>query len=372
MRRVPGVVQDGKVWRATAYDPGQKKKVRVKNPATGKTAFDTQEQARVAKEAFEAEKARPGRKLYTADGWVKEWCSNPGYQRTSRTTNVANHERVSKFAIDFQGIPLEGIDRVMARKWAMENRARASAVRAMLNDAVADQVITQNVFANMKLPQSRGRKDIEPLTEQEVQKLIGCAYDLYEDWPVMGAFITTAAFAGLRIGELCGLRWTDILWEEGLIHVQQQYRHRIQDFAIPKSGIKRKVVMLDPVASALRDLPRLNEDGYVFYGRRDHKMYTPPSHNYFWTPVRAMFHVGLPDERKEQIPVSFDFHELRHFCGSWLANIGLSPQDIAEQLGHTDGGRLAQELYVHTYRDEAQARIRKAYARAAPVQRRAG
>lgn len=369
-RRIPGVTQDGDVWRATAYDPGQKKKVRVKNPKTGKTAFASQKDAAAAKEAFEHDKARPQARAYTCDEWVAEWCSNPGYQRQSATTNAHNHERVKKFAEDFKGVPLAGVDRVMARKWAVENRARAAAVRTMVNDAVADQIVSQNVFANLKLPQPRGRKDIEVLTEAEVQRLIQCAYDLYEDWPVQGALITTAAYSGLRIGELCGLKHEDILWEEGVIHVQRQYRHRTNDFALPKSGIRRRVVMLEPVAEAIRGVPKLNTDGFVFYGRRDHKMYTPPSHNYFWTPVRAMFHMTLSEERKAQIPVSFDFHELRHFCGSFLADIGLSPQDIAEQLGHTDGGRLAQQLYVHTYRENAFDRIRKAYRESGTPARR--
>lgn len=370
-RRIPGVSLDGEVWRAVAYDPAQKRKVRVKNPRTGKTAFGSQTEAAQAKEAFEAEKGRERRREYTCDEWVREWTTNPGYQRTSATTNQHNLERVSKFAEDFKGVPLAGLDRVTARKWAVENRQRANAVRAMFNDAVADQVVPQNPFANLKLPGSRGRKDIEPLTPDEVQRLIECGYDLYPDWPVMGGLLTTAAFAGLRIGELCGLKWQDVLWQDGVIHVQRQYRHRTQDFAVPKSGIKRKVAMFPEVADALREIPQDGQDGFVFYGRRDKKMYTPPSHNYFWTPVRAMFHASLPKERKEVIPMGFDFHELRHFCGSYLADSGASPQDIAVQLGHTDGGKLAQELYVHSYRDNALDRLRAANRDARKPARRA-
>lgn len=371
VRRVPGVALDGEVWRATAYDPVSKKKVRVKNPATGKTAFESQDAAALAKEQFERAKQQPVARVYTCDEWVTEWVTNPGYQRSSETTNRHNHERVKKFGEDFKGRLLSEVDRPTARKWAMENRQRANAVRTMLNDAVADQVLTQNPFSNLKLPQPKGRKNIEVLTVDEARTLIECGYELYEDWRVMGALITTACFAGLRIGELCGLKWDDLDWEGGTIHVQRQYRHRVQDFALPKSGIKRFVVMLDVVADALRELPRENDE-FVFYGRRDHKMYSMSSHTYYWTPVRVMFHGTLPKARKEQIPVGFDFHELRHFCGSYLGDIGLSPQDIALQLGHTDGGKLAQELYVHTYRDNAFERIRSAHRKASGPARKAG
>lgn len=364
-RKVPGVRLEGSVWRATAYDPQKGAKVRVKNPRTGSTAFDTQEAAIQAKEAFEREKLRPQARVWTADEWVAEWTTNPGYNAGKQETTVRhNAERVSKFGEDFKGIPLNDIDRITARAWALENAQRASAVRAMINDALADGVVNRNVFAGLKMKRSRGRKDINPLTKDEVDTLIELGYDMFPDWQVMGALLTTASYAGLRIGELCGLKWSDILWEDGQIYVQRQYRHRTGDIALPKSGEKRKVVMLEPVEEALRDLPRLNTEGYVFYGRRDHKRYSPPSHAYFWGPVRAGFHAGLSAERKEQIPVGFDFHELRHFCGSYLADIGLGPQDIAFQLGHTDGGKLAQEIYVHTYEDNASARIRKAFRRA--------
>lgn len=361
-RKVPGVRLEGKVWRASAYDPQAGKKVRVKNSRTGQTAFETQEAAIEAKEAFEREKARPTARTWTVDQWVDEWLTNPGYSAGKQeTTQVHNAERVSKFGTDFKGLPIGELDRITARKWAMDNPQRAATVRAMLNDALADGIISRNPFSGLKMKRTRGRKDINPLTREEVDALIDFGYEMFPDWEVMGALLTTAAYAGLRIGEICGLKWSDVLWEDGQLHVQRQYRHRTGDIALPKSGQTRKVVMLQPVSDALRGLPRLNDEGYVFYGRRDHKRYTPPSHAYFWGPVRAGFHAGLPKERKEQIPATFDFHELRHFCGSYLADIGLSPQDIAFQLGHTDGGKLAQTLYVHTYEDNASERIRKAY-----------
>ena len=44
-----------------------------------------------------------------------------------------------------------------------------------------------------------------------------------------------------------------------------------------------------------------------------------------------------------------------------MAEQGLSAQDIAFQLGHTDGGRLAPALYVHTYAVTARDRVQRAY-----------
>jgi integrase len=33
-------------------------------------------------------------------------------------------------------------------------------------------------------------------------------------------------------------------------------------------------------------------------------------------------------------------HELRHFCATYLLELGPTPVDVAVQLGHTDGGAL--------------------------------
>ncbi len=56
-----------------------------------------------------------------------------------------------------------------------------------------------------------------------------------------------------------------------------------------------------------------------------------------------------------------DLYDLRHFCGSWLLNdLELPPQDVAHQLGHTDGGALVMKLYGHPSERLARERIKRA------------
>jgi len=50
-------------------------------------------------------------------------------------------------------------------------------------------------------------------------------------------------------------------------------------------------------------------------------------------------------------------HELRHFCATYLLELGLSPADVAVQLGHTDGGALVMSTYGHPSDRAARARI---------------
>jgi integrase len=56
-----------------------------------------------------------------------------------------------------------------------------------------------------------------------------------------------------------------------------------------------------------------------------------------------------------------DLYELRHFCAAWLFNDHQLPaQDVAHQLGHTDGGALVQRLYGHPSESLARERIKRA------------
>jgi hypothetical protein len=75
--------------------------------------------------------------------------------------------------------------------------------------------------------------------------------------------------------------------------------------------------------------------------------------HYYWHPIRCAF--GQP---------GMDLYELRHFCGSYhLNDLQLAPQDVAHQLGHTDGGVLVQKLYGHASAELARRRIADAYRR---------
>jgi integrase len=70
------------------------------------------------------------------------------------------------------------------------------------------------------------------------------------------AIFPTAAYAGLRLGELRSLRWRDLDFTKRLIHVRHSYVMRNED--APKSGRVRSVPMIDQVATALDQLSRRN------------------------------------------------------------------------------------------------------------------
>jgi integrase len=72
--------------------------------------------------------------------------------------------------------------------------------------------------------------------------------------------------------------------------------------------------------------------------------------HYYWHPVRCAF--GRPD---------LDFYALRHFYGTHLASLGVSAENIAQAMGHTDGGKLALTTYIHATAQGSRAAIAAAF-----------
>ena len=69
-----------------------------------------------------------------------------------------------------------------------------------------------------------------------------------------GAIFLTAAFTGLRMGELLALRWRDVDFAGSVIRVRSSWAGG--QLTTPKSGKVRSVPMAPDVASALARLGR--------------------------------------------------------------------------------------------------------------------
>jgi integrase len=101
----------------------------------------------------------------------------------------------------------------------------------------------------------------------------------------------------------------------------------------------------------LASLDRHTGEAAVFLTPRGRRFGKGAIHRYF-APVRAAFGQHI------------DFYELRHACATLLLERGLSPEDVAIQLGHRDGGRLVATLYGHPSEDRARERIAMAFSEA--------
>ena len=121
-----------------------------------------------------------------------------------------------------------------------------------------------------------------------------------------GAMFLTAAFAGLRRGELLGLRWRDIDFAISTIRVRASYADG--KVTTPKSGKVRAVPMAPDVAAALARIGQrerfTGEDDFVFAGESGMPL-NPDA-------LSSRYEIALAAAGLRRLR----FHDLRHTFGS--------------------------------------------------------
>lgn len=144
--------------------------------------------------------------------------------------------------------------------------------------------------------------------------------------------IQIAVATGLRWGELLNLRWSDIDFNEGRIHVRNR-----EDFRT-KSGAERVVPVRGPALDVLRRRHAEKEklDGPVITDRTG----KPPKADRMTRRFKDIMR-GAKLKGRDRL----SFHSLRHPCGAWLASKGVSERLIQEILGHASS-RTTQK-YSH-------------------------
>lgn len=353
--------------------------------------------ARALRRRLQGEKAsgrRAGGKDLTVADWAGRYDGETWVQgrwlivrpRKAESTNIHNDARVRSFARVFAGRTLASITEEEAQVYVLEHVHSFKQVHAMYNDAMALRLVEHNPFAGLRVPTKEGRRGIVVLSDSELEQLSGIARAVHGSYgPLFAAMIETAAWTGLRSGELFlvalepartdapedRVNFVDL--KAGVVHVDWQ-RTKTGKITRPKKESQREVVLLPGAEDALRSIRSWDSGRPVFTTKRGNA-FTQRTHFYYWDPVRAAFEVSLPaghhlrKRTSEDGGENLDFYELRHFFGTKLAHPpagvkAASPYEIAAMMGHKDGGQLAMERYIHVRAQEAQTSIRDAWRKA--------
>src|ERR671912_353497 len=117
-----------------------------------------------------------------------------------------------------------------------------------LKQAVSDGLIPRNAAGSVKPPQPRS-EEIRPLNREQVRVFLeAVSGDRLE------AIYVVAITAGLRAGELLGLRWEDVDLEAGMLQVRRTLSEARSGriFEAPKSGKGRQIRLTRKATEALR------------------------------------------------------------------------------------------------------------------------
>lgn len=229
-------------------------------------------------------------------------------------------------------------------------------LRAALNYALDARLITFNPAAHATVPK-RVKKEQEWLKPAQSRALLEQAQKPAKDGgdPDLTPMITVALYTGLRIGELCGLRWQDIGLPDKQLRVRQtvSWVHksgehaRSWQFGQPKTEKSARTLALSASTIAALTVQR---DRQTFWRRDAKDRWNDLDLVFSSTTGTPLDHSNLTRRlhkllRAADLP-QMGWHGLRHSAASLLAAQRVPMRLIMEQLGHSQMS-LTSDLYAH-------------------------
>jgi integrase len=312
----------------------------------------------------------------TAHAWLREVLDQaergvlPGMVRTGRTFSAAAEEYLRYLAEDRQRKPstvrdarsvirnhllppfgerqLEDITEQKVERWAsrlgadrpLSNATKRKVIvifHGVMARACRIYGLPVNPVAQVEKPRLATPGAIDVFSPEEVHALVRAAASEQD-----AAIFLTAAFTGLRQGELVALRWRDVDFAGSYMRVTASYTNG--ELSTPKSGKVRSVPMAPEVGEALARLGQrelfVGPDDLVFVGLVGGHLDASALLRRYRTALRA---AGLRPLR---------FHDLRHTFGTRV--IGHADiRRVQEWMGHADVQTTMRYLHYAPRHDDA-------------------
>lgn len=190
-------------------------------------------------------------------------------------------------------------------------------LRVMYRRAIEDGDVAVNPCISLRLPAVRGRRDT--IVSPETAAALLAALE-----PRDRVLWALALYAGLRRGELMGLRWSDVDLAAGIIRVERSWDASARTFVEPKSRAGRRKV---PVAAALRDIlveHKMTATGELVVGRAGgYRPFNDTS--VAQRALKAWRRAGLE-------PITL--HDARHTFASLMIAAGVNARALTAYMGH--------------------------------------
>jgi integrase len=256
--------------------------------------------------------------------FAQEWFTTHVVTNNKSSTQGSNRMILDGHLLDFFGamrldtITASDVERYKGQKLQDDLAAKTinnhlAVLSKCLKSAVEwERVAVAPRIKLLKVPPQR----FKHLDRTETARLLDGFVD--PRWRVMAV---CAVRAGLRMGELIGLRWEDVDFERRQLSVRRSIVRGV--VAAPKSNKERHLPMTQDLSTALASLK--TKRGYVFQQALTGEPMT-----------RGMTDRALKTACKRSGVRMIGWHVLRHTFASQLATSGISIRIIQELLGHSD------------------------------------
>lgn len=291
----------------------------------------------------------------TAGGFLERWLEDVARQNVRLRTYIRYRELLTLHVLPSLGrrplarITAPDLQALYGRKLkeGLSPRTVGHVHRVLhraLQDAVRWGLVGRNICDAVKPPRVQP-KEMRSLSPDEARRLLAAA----QGDPLEALYIL-ALTAGLRQGEILGLKWQDVDLDSGQLQIQRTIaRVTGQGFteSEPKSARSRRSITLTALAAAALSRHRAAQLEYRLQAIawEDHDLVFP---NEVGRPIEAgnltrrafyplLERAGVPRAR---------FHDLRHTAATLLLTQGVHPKIVQEMLGHS-AVSLTLDVYSH-------------------------
>jgi integrase len=312
----------------------------------------------------------------TLGEWLTEWLNASGKPRV-RPASYTRYEGIinnNLLSAPLASIPLQKVRPSHVEQYYADQRQTGlsastltlhhTILHSALRKAVRDRLIPVNPAIDLegKPRRAHGRDDARKhaWTADEARRFLLTAKATGTQ---PAAFYAVALDSGVRKGELCGLRWSDVDLESGKIRVVQQLLTPGPSpvFGPTKTGKVRTIALSSETVNLLKahkkhqaEVKLANRTVY-----HDHGLVFAKE----WSDVRKREEcLGQPlqmnnlGQREYATLVkaanvrAIKFHGLRHTCATLLLQAGTPVHVVSERLGHAKVS-MTMEVYAHVLPD---------------------
>lgn len=351
-----------------------------RDPETGKrrrrkVSHADRDECQALMDGLKAEKRQTGtvaRRDVTVRHVVDEWLEH-GVKRARSPITKTGHSDSAARICEGHGmlggkrlVQLETTDVELAMARMAANGYSASSIkqslsvlRRAIDRAIRDKKITVNVADRAERPDA-SRKVSKALAEDEITKLRAVVAQNV----LWSAYLDTSVMHGFRPGEMLGLTWDDIDFENNVIHIRHALK-RLPD----EHGIRRFVLdeLKTPTSKRSHRMAREVRKGLLALKKRQARWRLKYGPDYGWdqAPSGLVFctHKGTPlfsrsitrqlrlYSDKAEISRDWTAKTTRHTWVSHLSHHGVPVQKIAEGADHANS-RVTATVYTHVLSPE--------------------